>query len=51
MEEEKIDELEVSELEFLSSFSVEDVDAIDEPSCSFWNIMTLVGGHSLSNED
>ena len=51
MEDEQRDELEVSELELLSSFSIEETDAMDETLGSLWKGMPLVEGHLFSNDE
>ena len=45
MNDEQRDDLEVSELELLSSFSIEETDAMDETLGTLWKRMPLVGGH------
>ena len=51
MEDEQRYELEVLDLELLFSFWIEETDAMDETLGSLRKAMTLVGGHSFSNED
>ena len=50
VENEQRDELEVSELEWSSLFSIEETNRMDETLVSSWNGMLLVEGNLFSNE-